>query len=132
MIFAQASSAFQAGQSPASSSPRNLALSFVSQSWEQLQQTPQNVVIVVISLQQLELRMTTFFRPKRKLKQLLMLSSLADDDAVSIDAMVAINPSRRPRIVGPALFTDSRSPNIARPTRTKIPTFSGTPRSVPR
>ncbi len=51
-----------------SRSPGTPALTFVCQSWEQLQQTPKNVVIVVISLQQQHLRMTTFFGAKRDLK----------------------------------------------------------------
>ena len=58
----------------------------MSQSWEQLEETPQNVVIVVIALQQQHLRMTTFFGAKSDLKQLLSPSRLANDDVVNFDA----------------------------------------------
>ena len=67
-------------------SPGTLALTLVCQSWEQLPLTPQNVVIVVISLAQKELRMTTFLRVKIALKQRLSLSALANDDVVKFDA----------------------------------------------
>ncbi len=67
-------------------SPGTLALTFVCQSWEQLEETPQNVVIVVISLQQKHLRMTTVFGAKSDLKQLLSPSALANDDVVNFDA----------------------------------------------
>ncbi len=56
------------------------------QSCEQLHLTPKNVVIVVISLPQKELRMTTFSRVKIALKQLLSPSALANDDVVKLDA----------------------------------------------
>jgi hypothetical protein len=72
---------------------RPLALTLVYQSCEQLPQTPQNVVIVVISLPQKELRMTTFLEAKSNLKQLLSPSALANDDVVKFDAM----PSRPER-----------------------------------
>jgi hypothetical protein len=127
VILTHANSAFQAGQSPASSSPRKLALAFVSQSWEQLEQTPQNVVIVVISLQQQHLRMTTILRAKSESKQLLIPSSLANDDAVSLDAMVAIKP-----FAAPVSWARHSSPTFAPPTSRappaqRFPFFSGTP-----
>jgi hypothetical protein len=59
----------------------SVALSFVSPSHTSLELTPQNVVIVVISLQQPELRMTTFLSASRELKQLLRPYTLANDDA---------------------------------------------------
>ncbi len=75
---------------PAPRALEHLALTFVSQSWEQLEETPQNVVIVVISLQQQHLRMTTFFGAKSDLKQLLSPSSLGNDDVVNFDATPSV------------------------------------------
>jgi hypothetical protein len=53
----------------------------VSHSHTSLALTPKNVVIVVISLQQPEFRMTTFLSASRELKQLLRPYALANDDA---------------------------------------------------
>jgi hypothetical protein len=59
----------------------SVALSFVSHSHTSLTLTLKNVVIVVISLQQRNLRMTTFSTPRSHSNELSSPSTLANDDA---------------------------------------------------